>query len=191
MDTPHKLWAFDVTAAQLKSLLEHGVAVLGSQGRFPQVAGMSFSYDPSRTAQTLNANFVVTTPGERIRSLKVGRDVVVQNGALVGNAQRTFRMVTLNFLAEGTSTAVGGGDGYPFPATADFVNLVKLDTTMTEASAGGAASTSTAALGSEQDAFMKYMKTQFTNSGFGLKDTPAAQDTRIQNLSQRSDTVLN
>jgi hypothetical protein len=24
-----------------------------------------------------------------------------------------------------------------------------------------------------------------------LKDTPAAQDTRIQNLSQRSDTVLN
>jgi len=187
----NKLWAFDVTAAQLKSLLEHGVAVLGSQGRFPQVAGMSFSYDPSRTAQTLNANFVVTTPGERIRSLKVGRDVVVQNGALVGNAQRTFRMVTLNFLAEGTSTAVGGGDGYPFPATADFVNLVKLDTAMTEATAGGAASTSTAALGSEQDAFMKYMKTQFTNLGFGLKDTPAAQDTRIQNLSQRSDTVLN
>ena len=187
----NKLWAFDVTVAQLKSLLEHGVAVLGSQGRFPQVAGMSFSYDPSRTAQTLNANFVVTTPGERIRSLKVGRDVVVQNGALVGNAQRTFRMVTLNFLAEGTSTAVGGGDGYPFPATADFVNLVKLDTAMTEATAGGAASTSTAALGSEQDAFMKYMKTQFTNLGFGLKDTPAAQDTRIQNLSQRSDTVLN
>jgi 5'-nucleotidase / UDP-sugar diphosphatase len=187
----NKLWAFDVTAVQLKSLLEHGVAVLGSQGRFPQVAGMSFSYDPSRTAQTLNANFVITTPGERIRSLKVGRDVVVQNGALVGNAQRTFRMVTLNFLAEGTSTAVGGGDGYPFPATADFVNLVKLDTAMTEATAGGTASTSTAALGSEQDAFMKYMKTQFTNSGFGLKDTPAAQDTRIQNLSQRSDTVLN
>ena len=187
----NKLWAFDVTAAQLKSLLEHGVAVLGSQGRFPQVAGMSFSYDPSRTAQTLNANFVVTTPGERIRSLKVGRDVVVQNGALVGNAQRTFRMVTLNFLAEGTSTAVGGGDGYPFPATADFVSLVKLDTAMTEATAGGAASTSTATLGSEQDAFMKYMKTQFTNLGFGLKDTPAAQDTRIQNLSQRSDTVLN
>ena len=187
----NELWAFDVTAAQLKSLLEHGVAVLGSQGRFPQVGGMSFSYDPNRTAQALDANFAVTTPGERIRSLKVGSDVVVQNGALVGNAQRTFRMVTLNFLAEGTSTAVGGGDGYPFPATADFVNLVKLDTAMTEATAGGAASTSTAALGSEQDAFMKYMKTQFTNSGFGLKDTPAAQDTRIQNLSQRSDTVLN
>jgi 2',3'-cyclic-nucleotide 2'-phosphodiesterase (5'-nucleotidase family) len=187
----NKLWAFDVTAAQLKSLLEHGVAVLGSQGRFPQVGGMSFSYDSNRTAQTLDANFAVTTPGERIRSLKVGSDVVVQNGALVGNAQRTFRMVTLNFLAEGTSAAVGGGDSYPFPATADFVNLVKLDTTMTEATASGAASTSTAILGSEQDAFMKYMKSQFGTTAFGVKDTPAAQDLRIQNLGQRSDTVLN
>jgi 2',3'-cyclic-nucleotide 2'-phosphodiesterase (5'-nucleotidase family) len=187
----NKLWTFNVTAAQLKSLLEHGVAVLVSQGRFPQVGGMSFSYDPSRTAQTLDANFAVTTAGERIRSLKVGSDVVVQNGALVGDAQRTFRMVTLNFLAEGTTTAAGGGDGYPFPATADFVNLVKLDTTMTEATSGGAASTSTATLGSEQDAFMKYMKSQFGTTAFGVKDTPAAQDLRIQNLGQRSDTVLN
>lgn len=167
------------------------VAVLGSQGRFPQVGGMSFSYDPSRTAQALDANFAVITVGERIRSLKVGSDLVVQNGALVGNAQRSFRMVTLNFLAEGTSTAVGGGDGYPFPATADFVNLVKLETTMTDATSGGSASTSTATLGSEQDALMKYMKSQFSTTAFGVKDTSAAQDLRIQNLSQRSDTVLN
>jgi 2',3'-cyclic-nucleotide 2'-phosphodiesterase (5'-nucleotidase family) len=187
----NKLWTFDVTAVQLKSLLEHGVAVLGSQGRFPQVGGMSFSYDPSRTAQALDAKFAITTSGERIRSLKVGSDVVVRNGALVGNAQRTFRMVTLNFLAEGTSTAAGGGDGYPFPATADFVNLVKLDAVMTEATAGGAASTSAAILGSEQDAFMKYMKSHFSSNSFNIKDSPAAHDTRIQNLGLRVDTVLN
>jgi len=187
----NKLWAFDVTAAQLKSLLEHGVAVLGSQGRFPQVGGMTFSHDPARTAQTLDGNFAVTIPGERIRSLKVGADVVVQNGVLLGDAQRTFRMVTLGFLAEGRSTEVGGGDGYPFPATADFVNLIKLDAAMSESTGGGAASTGTAVLGSEQDAFMKYMKSQFGTTAFGVKDTPAAQDLRIQNLSQRSDTVLN
>jgi len=187
----NKLWTFDVTAAQFKSLLEHGVAVLGSQGRFPQVGGMSFSYDPSRTAQALDAKFAITTSGERIRSLKVGSDVVVRNGVLVGNAQRTFRMVTLNFLAEGTSTAAGGGDGYPFPATADFVNLVKLDAVMTEATAGGAASTSTAILGSEQDAFMKYMKSHFSSNSFNIKDSSAAHDTRIQNLGLRVDTVLN
>jgi 2',3'-cyclic-nucleotide 2'-phosphodiesterase (5'-nucleotidase family) len=184
------LWVFDVTAAQLKSLLEHGVASLGSQGRFPQVGGMVFSYDPSKTAQVLT-NFAVTTAGERIRSLKVGNDVVVQNGVLVADPLRTFRMTTLSFLARGSNDAIGGGDGYPFPATADFVNLVDLKTTMTAATAGGADSTSTAILGSEQDAFMKYMKSQFGTTAFGVKDTPAAQDLRIQNLSVRSDTVLN
>lgn len=187
----NKLWAFDVTAQQLKTILEHGVAVLGSQGRFPQVGGMQFSYDSSRTAQVLNATFGVTTAGERIRSLKVGNDVVVQNGALMGDGSRTFRMVTLNFLAEGTSTAAGGGDGYPFAATADFVNLVKLDVAMTPANAGGAASTGTATLGSEQDAFFKYMKSQFGSTAFGVADTPQTQDTRIQNVGQRLDSVLN
>ena len=176
------LATFDITAAQLKSLMEHGVAVLGSQGRFPQVGGMRFSYDPSRTAQSLDVSFAVTTAGERIRSLKVGNDVVVQNGSLVGDAQRTFRMVTLGYLST-------RGDGYPFPA--NLVNLVDLKTAMRDATSGGAASTSTATLGSEQDAFMKYMKSQFGTTAFGVKDTPAAEDLRIQNLSQRSDSVLN
>ena len=71
------------------------------------------------------------------------------------------------------------------------MNLTKLDAAMTATTGGGAASTSTALLGSEQDAFMKYMKSQFGSTAFGVKDTPAAQDLRIQNLSQRSDTVLN
>ena len=100
-------------------------------------------------------------------------------------------MVTLNFLAEGTNTAAGGGDGYPFPATADFVNLVKLETTMSTTTAGGAASTATATLGSEQDAFFKYLKTFHATTPYQQADTPEAQDTRIQNLGKRSDTVLN
>lgn len=183
------LWTFDVTAVQLKSLLEHGVASLGSQGRFPQVAGMAFSYDPSKTAQVLS-NFAVSTAGERIRSLKVGTDVVVQNGVLVVDPLRTFRMATLNFLARGANDAIGGGDGYPFPATADFVNLVDLKATMTAATAGGDASTATAILGSEQDAFMKYMKSRFATAAFATADTAAALDTRIQNTASRTDTVL-
>jgi 5'-nucleotidase / UDP-sugar diphosphatase len=178
----NKLWVFDVTATQLKELLEHGVANLGSQGRFPQVGGMSFSYDATQTAQVLT-NFAVTTPGARIRSLMVGSDVVVQNGAIVGNASRTFRLVTLNFLAN-------RGDGYPFPVKASLTNLVELDTTMTAATAGGAASTSTATLGSEQDAFMKFMKTNHTSIAFNLADTIEELDTRIQNLAKRTDTVL-
>ncbi|MDZ4187346.1 MAG: bifunctional metallophosphatase/5'-nucleotidase [Hydrogenophaga sp.] len=180
----NKLWVLDVTATQLKQLLEHGVANLGSQGRFPQVGGMAFSYDATQAAQVLNADFAVTTPGQRIRSLKVGADTVVQNGAIVGNANRSFRLVTLNFLA-------GRGDGFPFPLKADMVNLIELDSAMTSSTAGGVASTSTATLGSEQDALMKYLKTQFTATPFGLADTPEADDTRIQNLARRTDSVLN
>lgn len=179
----NKLWVFDITAEQLKSLLEHGVASLGSQGRFPQVGGMSFSYDPSRTAQALDGSFNVTTPGERIRSLKVGNDVVVQNGVIQGNPSRTFRMVTLSFLAQ-------RGDGYPFPAAASLPNKIELDTAMSSASAGGPASTASATLGSEQDALMKYLQAQYLSTPFSAAETAPALDLRIQDLSNRSDAVL-
>ena len=177
----NKLWAFDVTATQLKSLLEHGVAVLGSQGRFPQVGGLSFSYDSSKTAQVLDSSFAVTTAGERIRSLKIASDVLVRDGAIVGDGSRTFRLVTLSFLA-------GRGDGYPFPTI--LPNKIDLTTTMTSDTGGGAASTTTATLGSEQDAFMKYMKSQYGTTAYNTPDTAEASDLRIQNLSVRTDSVL-
>ena len=159
----NKLWVFDVTAVELKSLLEHGVATLGSQGRFPQVGGMAFSYDSTKTAQVLDSNYLVTTPGARIRSLKVGSDVVVSNGAIVGLGTRTFRLVTLSYLA-------GRGDGYPFPSVLP--------------------NKTTATLGSEQDAFMKYLKSQYGTNAYNTPDTAEAADLRIQNLSVRTDTVL-
>ena len=177
----NKLWVFDVTAIELKSLLEHGVAKLGSEGRFPQVGGMAFSYDSTKTAQVLDSNYLVTTPGARIRSLKVGSDVVVSNGAIVGLGTRTFRLVTPSYLA-------GRGDGYPFPSV--LPNKTDLTTTMTSATAGGAASTTTATLGSEQDAFMKYLKSQYGTNAYNTPDTAEAADLRIQNLSVRTDTVL-
>jgi 2',3'-cyclic-nucleotide 2'-phosphodiesterase (5'-nucleotidase family) len=175
----NKLVVIDITAIELKSLLEHGVASLGSQGRFPQVAGLAFSYDASKTAQVLN-NFAVTTAGERIRSLKVGNDVVINNGVIVGNGSRTFRLVTLDFLA-------GRGDGYPFPlAPSNKTDL----TTLTSANLGGPATTSTATLGGEQDALMKYLKSQFGTNAYNTPDTVEALDLRIQNLAVRADTVL-
>ena len=175
----NKLVVIDITAIELKSLLEHGVASLGSQGRFPQVAGLSFSYDASKIAQVLS-NFAVTTAGERIRSLKVGNDVVVNNGVIVGNGSRTFRLVTLDFLAV-------RGDGYPFPSA--LINKTDL-TTLTSANLGGPASTATATLGGEQDALMKYLKSQFSTNAYNTPDTIEALDLRIQNLAVRADTVL-
>lgn len=163
-------------------------------GRFPQVSGFSFSFsfDPAATKGTLTSDGASTTLG-RVRSLKVGNDVVVSNGVVQGDPNRTFRLVTLNFLAR------QNGDGYMFGATdtastdaragAGLSNLRNLETETASSSAlGGAVDL---ASGGEQDALAEYLKKFHTTVPFDVKDTPAAQDLRIQNLSVRSDAVLN
>lgn len=154
-----------VTAEELKQIVEHGVAQTqpgATPGRFPQIGGFAFSFDPSRP------------PGSRVLSLRVdtptGRDVVVRNGQVQGDPRRTFRLVTLDFLAN-------GGDDYPFPrlSNPNRVNLAP--------SSGITFDTP----GSEQDALARYLR---QIGVFTQADTPPAQDTRIQNLSARPDTVL-
>ena len=98
-----------LTAAQLVEIVEHAVGFDGvgdvPAGRFPQVGGMRFSFDPSAPS------------GNRVRSLAIVvvdgavTDRVVANGELVGDTERTIKMVTMNFVAN-------GGDGYPFPMPA-------------------------------------------------------------------------
>ena len=163
-----------VTAAKLRELLEHGVASYPNQGRFPQVSGVAFSFDPTRPA------------GSRILNLTIedatGRDLdlIVRNGTLYGDPNRTFRMVTLNFLA-------GGGDGYPFPidASANRVDLFNPSAAKT-----GAATF--AGDGTEQDVLAEYLASRHANPGaaYSIAETAAALDRRLQNLSQRSDTVV-
>lgn len=176
----NSLATLDVTATRLKELLEHGVAVLGGQGRFPQIGGMAFSYDPAQTAQVFTGS-TVSTPGTRIRSLIVGTDVVVRNGVIQGDPNRVFRLVTLGFLAD-------GGDGYPFGAVASQTNRVNLNTVATAATAGGRSSF--AAAGTEQDALGEFLQSRFRTSAFNMAETPDNLDTRIQNTTRRTDTVL-
>ena len=87
-------------------------------GQFPQVGGLAFSYDPSQQAiefeQDADQDAIgVAVEGERVQSLAVLeqtgeiRDIVVENGEIVGDPSREFRLVTLGFLAN-------GGDSYPF-----------------------------------------------------------------------------
>ncbi|MEB3355308.1 MAG: choice-of-anchor I family protein [Synechococcales bacterium] len=161
-----------VTAAELKAIVEHGVAAstndpTSAEGRFPQISGFSFSFDVNAPA------------GSRVQSLAIedaegnDLDVVIQNGEIVGDPNRTFRMVTLNFLAD-------GGDGYPIPQT-DRVDL-----------AGTAISgeATFAADGSEQDALAEYLLDNFLQTPFAQEDTTRELDTRIQNLFFRDDTVI-
>ena len=173
----NELTLLTVTAQELLDIVEHGVADSGdgrTPGRFPQVSGLKFSFDDDLPA------------GERVQSLAVvdedGEiiDVIARDGELQGETSRTFRIVTLNFLA-------GGGDGYPFP-TGESANRQDLVV-------DGAARTGLATAaddGSEQDALAEFLAENFSTEAdaFDIADLPPAQDMRIQNLDFREDTVL-
>ena len=163
-----------VSASKLKELLEHGIALYPNQGRFPQVSGVAFSFDLSRPAGSRILNLTVQD------SQGSDLDVVVRGGSLVGNPARTFRMVTLNFLA-------GGGDSYPFPtdAAANRVDLFSSTAPLT-----GAATFS--GDGTEQDALAEYLKSRHATpqAAYSQGDVPPAGDLRLQNLASRGDTVL-
>ena len=184
-----------VTAAELERILEHGVAASAAgatPGQFSQIGGISYAFDATRQAQTLDVNGNVTREGQRIRSAAIIDesgyilDTLVQDGQLVGDPGRAIRVVTLDFLATGTVAAPGlGGDNYPFPAYGEArVNL-------RDADAGGVPNGATfAARGSEQDALAEYLKAFHGVTPYGPADTTPAGDTRIQNTGARVDTVL-
>ena len=80
------LSTFRLRGAALRAALENGVSgVAGTAGRFPQVAGLRFAYDPE------------APPGARIREVTVG-------GAPL-DPERMYGVVSNSFLR-------GGGDGY-------------------------------------------------------------------------------
>jgi 2',3'-cyclic-nucleotide 2'-phosphodiesterase / 3'-nucleotidase / 5'-nucleotidase len=178
----NELSLVSVTAQELVSIVEYGVAATApgaTPGRFPQISGFAFSFDPD-----LSAGDGAERPpqrGDRVQSLAVQDnqgnilDVVVENGELVGDPNRTFRTVTLSFLAD-------GGDGYTFPDR-ERLDLVSDPLTRT-----GLATF--AVDGSEQDALAEYLAANFNEIPFAVEDVSFEGDTRIQNLNFRSDTVL-
>lgn len=177
-----------VTAAQLKEVLEHGVsdwAVGSTQGKFPQIGGVKFSFDPSKAAGSRVQTIVVNDPDGA--GPLTGPETVYSAGTFKVANSKIYRMVTLNYLANATTVGgTAGGDSYPFPkfkiADASLFNQVDLvasGTSMTFATKGG-----------EQDAFAQYLKTSHPRSNpFAVADVPQAQATRILNLSLRSDSL--
>jgi 5'-nucleotidase len=97
----------DLPRAQFKEVLENAVsAVPAADGRFAQVAGFRFGYDPTRTAQVVDNAGTVLTPGERVRSVVLDDGtVVVADGQVVAGAP--VSVATNDFSAR-------GGDQYPF-----------------------------------------------------------------------------
>lgn len=169
-----------LTARQLRDTIEWSVAATApgaTPGQFPQVSGLWFSYQPTNPPMTYTRSGTLITgianPGQRLQTLVAARadgslDLVVENGQVVGDPNRTFRLVTLGFLAD-------GGDSYhPLTQASDRVDLAPAtgNTFFTD--------------GAEQWALAGYM----TNlQVYTVADLPMGLDLRIQNLAHRLDTV--
>ena len=166
-----------LSAMELIQVIEHAVGASGEgsiPGRFPQIAGMAFSFDTSLTEGSRVQSLVITDADGNLT------DTIVQNGEIVGDANRTFRMVTITFL-------VNGGDSYPY---VNFPNTNRVDLTevMTEEGSGGRATF--AAPGTEQDALAEYLAANFSEVPFAIADVGPENDERIQNLAFRTDSLV-
>ena len=181
----NELVVLDATGEEIKLLLEHAVAetAMGATpGQFPQVGGISFSFDPTATALVLSSDQTqVITEGERIRDIWVdtNADFVPDTALYVDGiaqmaATSTRSIVTLNFLA-------GGGDDYPFVQLTD-PNRRDI-TTLTDCDPGQQNDFSST--GGEQDALAEYFLEFFPDpdNAFDIVETPPAEDRRIQDLS--------
>jgi len=161
----------ETTAAGLLILLEHGIANAGtSNGRFPQVGGLSFSYDAS------------VSEGSKLVSLSIDSGVghaptaILANGELVVDPDLRINIATLNFLA------LNDGDGYPFSEVASVITdlVTAEDPTFSTPY-------------TEQNALYQYLQSSYGTlaSAFDSADVGATMDTRIQNLAVRQDSVFN
>jgi len=170
-----------LTAQQVRDAVEWSVSEFGPPGKFPQIGGLAFSFDPARPSleYEVNSNNVPTgikIPGSRVRSLVVTNadsslDLVVKKGLLIGDPARRFRAVAIEFLAN------GGDDYLPLAQGVDRTNLVPASVTNKVFNTEG----------TEQWAFAQYLK---SIGRFGQPELPAKQDRRNQNLSKKIDEVL-
>ncbi|MEM9445361.1 MAG: choice-of-anchor I family protein [Verrucomicrobiota bacterium] len=151
-------------AQSLIDILEHGVADShpgNTPGRFPQISGLSFSFDPLAPV----GRRVVTAAIKDLEGNTL--DVLLEDGILQGDPTRPIRLVTLNFLVDFM------GDGYDFLTTGtDIIDLID----------------SLGVVG-EQQALAEYLIANYSVEPFDIAETAVGQDSRIQNLLFRSDSV--
>lgn len=97
----------DVPREQFKEIMENAVSSIpAADGRFAQISGFSMVYNPAGTAQVVNNDGIVLTPGNRIVSIVLDDGtVIVTGGAVVPGP--SISISTNDFSAR-------GGDQYPF-----------------------------------------------------------------------------
>jgi predicted extracellular nuclease/small nuclear ribonucleoprotein (snRNP)-like protein len=189
----NQLMAFDTTAEGLKAILEHGVAAGTLQGRFPQLGGISFSWDAT------NPDGSAIPAGSRVKDIALVGDGyrvnLYDDGVLLANVPAKITVSTLSFLAN-------GGDGYPIKANGENFRYITENPDGSVALSASVDETlnftvatsvpNSAAVLAEQKALELFLE-EFHNTpekAFNQADTPASLDTRIQNLDRREEDVL-
>ncbi len=174
------LCTLNATAEELVMLLEHGISETAegqTPGKFPQIGGMRMAFDVSREADSR------ITSLEILDSSGAVRDTVVSGGALQGDKDRVFRLVTLNFLA-------GGGDAYPYDklSNPERRNLYEgkgygeeTDYPDENLAADPGKNSSFSYTGGEQDAMAEYLAAFHPSEGEGynIAETDRNEDRRI------------
>ncbi len=158
-----------LTASQLKDILEHGVAQTegdNQPGRFPQVGGIRFSFDPRLPVNERVTSIDIIDENDELV------EVVLEDGVFADDSLKTYRIVTLDFLA-------GGGDSYPFDTYENTDPVDLADVILEEGSSNAAPA------GSEQDALAEYILEFFSETPFAKEETPITQDNRINNLEAK------
>jgi len=102
-------WSDALDAADLVAVLEHGVsAVADADGRFLQVSGVTFTYDPAQA------------PGARVQEVRLADGTLVYDRA-AGGLQPGADEVDLAVVTNSFTAA--GGDGFAVLAEAPFADL--------------------------------------------------------------------
>jgi 5'-nucleotidase len=102
----------EISRVQFKEILENAVSrsqpddIPGGTGRFAQISGFKFTFSGSGTAQELNPDGTVATPGTRVVDVVLDDgSEIVSDGVVVPGSD--IVVATIDFLAR-------GGDQYPF-----------------------------------------------------------------------------
>ncbi len=107
----------NVSPQTLKELLENAVSALPTaDGRFAQIAGFEFTYDINGTAQVIDENGNITTPGTRILDVTLDDSTQIIVNGVVEPGAPNVNIATIDFSAR-------GGDQYPFGG-APFISLL-------------------------------------------------------------------
>ena len=117
----------DVTPAQLKAVLENAVSrVENVNGRFAQVAGLSFVYDPAGQPRRVDASGAVTQQGRRVQRVVLDDGTVIVDGGAVVDGAPAIAVATVDFLVTPRDNGLGG-DEYPFVVDGNPFTVLDVD----------------------------------------------------------------